>query len=92
MHLVVLGSAVARHLPEIRRMFPSAVGASPWQFIETGPGDGVWDKRRDAGPRAGCEPGMRFTRIVPGAQLIHGINPVHQGRCRKFITGLSSGR
>ncbi|MEV0992709.1 hypothetical protein [Streptomyces sp. NPDC049949] len=122
----VLGSAVAGHLPEIRQMFPSAVGASPWQFIETGPGDGVWDKRRDAGPHAGYEPGMRFTRIAPhgkiscgergtswihtvtgsprflpadtgtatvyGAQLIHGINPVHQGRCRKFITGLTSGR
>lgn len=166
----VLDRAVARHLPEIRQVFPSAVGASPWQFIqfgpgegavrhldgigpdplahprhvarigvtiedatagggffiETGPGEAVWDTRLDAGPHTGYEPGMRFTRIAPhdkisrgeqdtswihtvtgsptvlpadtgtatvyGAQLIHGINPVHQGHCRKFITGLTSGR
>ncbi|WP_354384148.1 hypothetical protein [Streptomyces sp. PvR034] len=166
----VLDTAVARHLPQIRQVFPSAVGASPWQFIEfgpgegavrhldgigpdplahprhvarigvtiedataggeffieTGPGEAVWDTGLEAGPHAGYEAGMRVTRIAPhdkisrgeqdtswihtvngsptvllastgtaivyGAQLIHGSNPVHQGRCRKFITGLISGR
>ncbi|MER6203544.1 hypothetical protein ABT234_40035 [Streptomyces sp. NPDC001586] len=166
----VLDRAVARQLPAIQAVFPSARRASPWQFIEfgpgegavrhldgiapdplghprhvarigvtiedaadggeffieTGPGEGVWDARLGDGPHPGYEPGMRFTRIAPhdkisrgeqdtswihtvtgsprtlpastgtatvyGAQLIHGINPVHQGRCRKFITGLIAGR
>ncbi|GHA43455.1 hypothetical protein GCM10010329_77910 [Streptomyces spiroverticillatus] len=162
----VLDAAVARHLPQIQQVFPSAVGTSPWQYIEFGPGegavrhldgigpdplarprhvarigvsvedavtggeffietapsDGIWDTRLADGPHRGYEPGMRFTRIAPhdkisrgeqdtswihtvtghpdvlpadtgtatvyGAQLIHGIRPVGQGRCRKFITGL----
>lgn len=166
----ILDQAVARHLPEIRVVFPSAAGASPWQFIEFGPGQGavrhmdgigadplalprhvarigvtiedadaggeffvetsqdeaVWDRRIGEGPHPGYEPGMRFTRIAPhdrislgdqdtdwihtvtgsprvlpaatgtalvyGAQLIHGIQPVTRGRCRKFITGLTAGR
>lgn len=37
----VLSEAVARHLPEIRQVFPSAAGASPWQYIQFEPGQGA---------------------------------------------------
>lgn len=36
-------------------------------------------------------PASAGTAIVYGAQLIHGITPVTEGRCRKFITGLLAG-
>ncbi|WP_405496547.1 hypothetical protein [Streptomyces sp. NBC_00096] len=165
----VLDGAVRTHLPALRQAFPSADGASPWQYIEFGPGEGavrhldgigpdplafprhvarigvtiqdaavggdffietssstgLWDERLGEGPHPGYAPGMRFTRIAPhdkisrgeqdtdwihtvtgtrwttpastgtavayGAQLIHGITPVTGGRCRKFITGLTTG-
>ncbi|MFA7764595.1 hypothetical protein ACGFNX_15805 [Streptomyces sp. NPDC048723] len=164
----VLNAAVEMHLPALRQVFPSADGASPWQYIEFGPGEGavrhldgigpdplafprhvarigvtiqdaisggdffietssspaIWDEHLGEGPHPGYAPGMRFTRIAPhdkisrgdedttwihtvtgarwttpastgtavayGAQLIHGITPVTQGRCRKFITGLTA--
>ncbi|MFD8292144.1 hypothetical protein ACFV2B_28520 [Streptomyces lavendulae] len=166
----ILTTAVEAHLPALRQAFPSADGASPWQYIEFGPGEGavrhldgigpdpltfprhvarigvtiqdataggeffietssspgIWDDHYGEGPHPGYAPGMRFTRIAPhdkisrgeqdtawihtvtgtrwttpastgtavayGAQLIHGITPVTQGRCRKFITGLTTHR
>ncbi|MEU1313094.1 hypothetical protein ABZ419_29955 [Streptomyces cinnamoneus] len=36
-----LRDAVLRHLPEIRRVFPSATGCSPWQLIQFDAGEGA---------------------------------------------------
>ncbi|MEU3354791.1 hypothetical protein [Streptomyces sp. NPDC037389] len=36
-----LQAAVLRHLPEIQRTFPSAVGCSPWQLIQFDSGEGA---------------------------------------------------
>jgi hypothetical protein len=160
----ILATALERALPAIRRVFPSVVGATEWDYHDLGPGDRIdphlhgvgnpderpqrvarvafhlqeadrggefyvdtsssealWTDRR-AGTASAFAPGTRFAReishhagpealaalhdvprtrwtsapptgtaVVYGAQLVHGVETVREGRLRKLITNLLDG-
>ncbi|MFD8982825.1 hypothetical protein [Streptomyces sp. NPDC059564] len=62
---------------------------APHDKISRGDHDTSWIHTITGSPST--MPARTGTAIVYGAQLIHGINSVTEGRCRTFITGLVAG-